>query len=267
MRDYLSQLVNKEKAFNRLNVTREYLQSYILLILQKNNFFNIASFVGGTSLRFISQLPRFSEDLDFSLKIEQKDFDFLALIKALRIELQAAGYRLNISYKDNTNVYVAMIKFSELLYPLGLSSNLNQNLNIKLDIDTNPPKGATNQVSLVNKYLPLTLDHYDLSSIMSGKINAIMTRKFVKGRDYYDIFWILTTHPRIVPNMVMLNNALAQFNISCKINDDNWKAELLKLIEGVDMKKVISDVSSFIEDSILIESFNINGFRLLLTAS
>jgi predicted nucleotidyltransferase component of viral defense system len=264
MRDYLNNLIKNTIDSNKLNITREYLQSYLLLLLQKKDFFSLASFVGGTCLRFIYDLPRYSEDLDFSLHITKNEFKFIELITFLKKELQGAGYSLEISYKNNSNVYVAMIKFADLLYPLGISTDKHQKLNIKLDIDTNPPEGAINNVSLINKSIPLTLRHYNLSSIFSGKVNALMTRQFVKGRDYYDIFWILNVHPEVTPNFSMLRNALNQFNIHRDINEDNWKNILLEVVQNVDMKKVISDVSSFIENSLFLESFNELGFQLLL---
>ncbi len=265
MKDHLKNILLNNDTGQRLNIAREYLQSYILLLLQKNNFFTIASFVGGTSLRFIYNLPRFSEDLDFSLKIKQKEFKFIPLIEYLKKELENAGYDISVSYKNNTNVYVVMFKFENILYDFGLSPNANQKLSIKMDIDTFPPVGFTESITLVSKYVPLTLAHYDMPSIFAGKMNAMFTRQFIKGRDYYDIFWMLSFYKGISPNIDFLNNSLKQFKLDLEINIDNWKDKLLEIIEGTNMDYVIKDVSVFIEDSLLLTSFNKQGFRLLLS--
>ena len=52
----------------KLNLLREYLQAFVLRSLHESEAFVHLSFVGGTALRFLFNLPRFSEDLDFSLE-------------------------------------------------------------------------------------------------------------------------------------------------------------------------------------------------------
>ena len=57
--------------------TKEIIQEIALYALWRADFFEVAAFQGGTSLRILHGLPRFSEDLDFILK--QADANFVWL--------------------------------------------------------------------------------------------------------------------------------------------------------------------------------------------
>jgi predicted nucleotidyltransferase component of viral defense system len=263
MKDELKSILSDVDVSNRLNVAREYLQSYVLLILQRYDFFRIAAFVGGTCLRIVYGIPRFSEDLDFSLLIKKEDFRFIELIRDIKKELELAGYSLDISYKDSSNVFNAMLKFEGIMNEFGISRNVSQKLSIKLDIDTCPPMGATLNTSLITKFFPLTIVHYDMGSILAGKMNALLTRSYIKGRDYFDIYWIMSLNAKIVPNIALLNNALAQFKNPVIVTAENWAPMILKVIEGSNMTIISKDVAPFIEKSVFLASFNMEGFRLL----
>ena len=65
-------LSSHESSYEAL---REILQEIVLLGLYDSGFFNHAAFYGGTALRILHKLPRFSEDLDFSLLEPNPDFD------------------------------------------------------------------------------------------------------------------------------------------------------------------------------------------------
>ena len=62
---------------------KEILQEIILFGLSRNEFISVAAFHGGTSLRILHQLPRFSEDLDFILKQPDPNFDWLDSANAI----------------------------------------------------------------------------------------------------------------------------------------------------------------------------------------
>ncbi|MBN1351099.1 nucleotidyl transferase AbiEii/AbiGii toxin family protein [candidate division KSB1 bacterium] len=65
-------------------------------------------------------------------------------------------------------------------------------ISIKIELDTNPPEGAKIVSSLLRKYAMLNIQHYDKSSLLAGKLYALFARKYVKGRDVYDLFWYLS---------------------------------------------------------------------------
>ena len=69
MKPLLARLVQDQRdGFRRISVAREYVQSRVLLSLQDAGAFTRWAFLGGTALRFLFDLPRYSEDLDFSLR-------------------------------------------------------------------------------------------------------------------------------------------------------------------------------------------------------
>ena len=116
MKDYCLELAGGRKtAAEKYNIMREYLQAYVLRIMHEKNMFGSTAFVGGTALRFLYDLPRFSEDLDFSLHKKPK-VAFADLMGIIKQELVLAGYEANVDYKEDKTVQSAFVKFEGLLY-------------------------------------------------------------------------------------------------------------------------------------------------------
>jgi len=227
---------------------REYLQNLILRILFKSGFFEYASFLGGTALRFVYGIKRYSEDLDFSLakKVEVESLD--VALERLINELML--HNLKVTYKRKTDgVYSIMIKFGGLLYEADMSHRQTQNLNIKIEVDINSPGGTFYETKVIDKYFTLTLKVNTLETLFAGKINAVLTRSYTKGRDYYDLFWYLTRFPYLSPNFEFLKNALIQseFPIHGKL-EDRWRNLLTEKVKAVDWSPVIKDIEVLIED-------------------
>src|SRR3546814_15685168 len=59
------------------------LQEIALYALWRADFFDVALFQGGTSLRILHGLSRFSEDLDFLLRAPDPEFDWTPYLNAL----------------------------------------------------------------------------------------------------------------------------------------------------------------------------------------
>lgn len=250
MKDYVLELVASRSGANaKLNAMREYLQAYVLRILHDEGFFRSAAFVGGTALRFLYDLPRFSEDLDFSQARSTAGQDFVGLMKKVDRELAAAGYSASIAYKTEKTVYNAMIKFEGLLREAGLSPMKSQKFSIKIEVDTRPPQGAALKTYVVNKHFPFTFLSYDTASLFAGKVHALLTRKYAKGRDYFDLGWYLSRWRDIVPNIAQLRNALEQTGWQGVQPDEaNWRVLLAQVVESADWKAVRRDVENFLEN-------------------
>lgn len=150
-----------------------------------------------------------------------------------------------------------MLKFAGgLLYQAGISPHEDQKLNIKLEIDTNPPSGFGVEESLVNQYFPLAFTHHDRESFIAGKCHAILQRKWAKGRDFFDLLYYLTRWKGITPNFKYLNNALNQTGYDGRaVTPDNWKKCLLERAEGVQWSRVIEDVRPFLLDREDVKAF------------
>jgi predicted nucleotidyltransferase component of viral defense system len=250
MREQIKDIVkiNLSRQDN-LNRIQEYIQAYFLYILYKKKFYQNLVFTGGTALRFIHKIQRFSEDLDFSLSSKAKKYDFSILLKDVRKEFELSGYGLEIKYKTDKNVHNAFLKFPGILYEVGLSGLKDEKISVKLEIDTNPPQGGIEESTLYNSIFMFYLVHYDLSSLFAGKLHALLTRKYTKGRDWYDLLWYMSKFKDLQPNFIMLNNALMQTQETpVVLSKENWKDELKNVIEELDIEKVRNDVSKFLEN-------------------
>ncbi|KAF0135044.1 MAG: hypothetical protein FD145_182 [Candidatus Saganbacteria bacterium] len=257
MKEYVLELANQQKSLNaKLNIMREYLQAYVLRILSDEGFFRYAAFLGGTALRFLYNLPRFSEELDFSLE-EKKEYSFEHLIKKVKDEFMAAGYKVSVSYNDQKTVQHAFLSFEELMYEAKISPMKNQKISIKIEIDTNPPQGAIHKKYIINKYFPIAFLSYDLSSLFTGKLHAVFSRKYTKGRDFFDIGWYLSKWKDLTPNFLLLKNSLLQTSYGKEIpTEENWRGRLSEVIKSTDWDKVRKDIENFLEQPKDLEVFS-----------
>lgn len=230
----------------RTHLTREFLQLFILKILYDRDYFKNLAFVGGTALRFLYNLRRFSEDLDFSL-INKKGYKFDVLLERIVYDLKSAGFSLDIKKNIEGTVQSAMLKFKDILYLLGLSKERHQKLFIKIEVDSNPPRGWHTELSLVSKHFVFTVVHFDIPSLYATKIHSCFFRKYIKGRDFYDLLWYLGG--KTVPNFELLNNAIEQTEHKrINLNTENFNDFLKERLAAIDFLKVKKDVERFIED-------------------
>ena len=244
---------------DKLNSAREYLQILILKILDEKEFFKFMAFTGGTALRVIFGVRRFSEDLDFSL-IKKGGFSFLEVNEGLVKGLNLTGLKVESKPKVKNTVLSLLLKFPGLLKQLGLSPLESQNLSIKIEVDSNPPKGGSVQNSLIQKSYIFNVTHFDLPSMYATKLHACFYRKYVKGRDFYDFIWYMSN--RAKPNLLLLNNAIEQTQgENPKINERNFKDFLLKGIERVDFNDARKDVERFLEDKGELRLFDAKNIR------
>ena len=249
MKEYLLELAASRKGFNaKLNAMREYLQAYLLKVLHEDGFFRGAAFIGGTALRFLHGLPRFSEDLDFSTA-QGETKSFVEIVTRIKREMAAAGYNVSISYNDKKTVQYAMIQCEGLLSEAGISPHPEQKLSVKIEIDTNPPAGASLETHVVNQYFPLAFLSYDTPSLFAGKLHALLNRKYTKGRDFFDVGWYLSRWRGLAPNMALLRNALEQTGWKAEFpTANNWRNFLYEVVRKADWEKVTLDVQNFLED-------------------
>ncbi|MBN2246411.1 MAG: nucleotidyl transferase AbiEii/AbiGii toxin family protein [Candidatus Aminicenantes bacterium] len=254
---------------HKLNVLREYLQNYILFLMQKAGMNLSLNFVGGTSLRFLYRIRRYSEDLDFSAAANWNPPKFSIYSTKLEAEIEKAGYSCGFFIKEEKTVQKLSIRFEDLLFELGLSPRKNQNLPINIEIDTNPPQGWKSERSIVDIHFPVLLQHYNKASLFAAKLTALFGRPYTKGRDVYDVFWFRSKWKNLIPNLELLNNGLAQVKAlknRVTLNEDNWLEVLKERIKDLDWKEVKRDIRPFLENPDEIITFNQDNMMLLLSA-
>ena len=255
---------NPRSSEEELNALKEITQEIALYSLYKAGFFQKAVFLGGTSLRIIHNLDRFSEDLDFSTRLPEPHFDLMTYLeKAMKI-MSTYGYNLSINkkfsadqlvqgrfLKDDSIKKILMFKYRQ---------DIRKKIKVKVEIDINPPTGANEQIKYLSFPVDFPIPVYDLSSLMSGKLHAILCRPFCKGRDWYDLLWY--TSQGVKPNLPFLKNALSQWgpwkNKSLSITSTFIQKELLKKIRLIKWNELVMDVRKFLTQE-RSESLNIWG--------
>lgn len=248
MKPYLHHLlVEIENPLLGRHLVREYLQARLLQSLQRTGAMIPLAFHGGTALRFLFGIARYSEDLDFTLEHQPGVYDFQRYLQTIEHDLAAEGYALTIKYNDQNVVHSALVRFPGLLYELKLSPHRNEILAIKLEIDTRPPAGATLTTTLIHRHVWLHLQHHDPASLLAGKLHALLQRPYTKGRDLYDLSWYLSQPVWPNPNLTLLNNALAQSNWrGPSLTQANWCEAIRKQLENLAWEQAVMDVQPFI---------------------
>lgn len=234
--------------FHRRSRAREYLQARILLALQDHGAFANWAFVGGTALRFLFGLPRYSEDLDFSLAAPGDNARFETLMKAVESDLRGEAYDIDLRLRAGCAISAALVKFRGLPHELGLSRHRDEVFTVRVEIDTCPPEGALTETRLVRRFVMLNLLHHDRASLFAGKVHAVLSRKFTKGRDLYDLAWYLADPGWPGPNLVLLANALRQTGWSGPaVTPESWRRLVAGKLATVDWNLAHQDVGPFLE--------------------
>jgi predicted nucleotidyltransferase component of viral defense system len=187
------------------NALREIIQEVALLGLWRAKFFEHAAFYGGTALRILYGLNRYSEDLDFSLLAPDPDFRLEAYGNSLQREIRSFGFQVSFDqprrpHERQTAIDSAFLKTNTLRELLVIEADPdllkglhpNKALKVKLEIDTNPPPGFDTENQYLLRPIPFSIRVYTLPDLFAGKLHAVLCRKWrtrVKGRDWYDLAW------------------------------------------------------------------------------
>jgi len=241
--DALGLALRTDDPIERTNILRDYIQACALRSLHESRAFEQLSFVGGTALRFLYDLPRYSEDLDFSLEAPQ-GYEPVRWMGKLKRDLQRLGFETELSWNDRKIVHVAWVRIAGILREAGIVERTEQKLSIKLEIDTHPPTGARTESRIVNRYLLFGVRHHDLPSMMAGKIHAILSRPYAKGRDWYDLLWYLSRRPPVEPNPTLLEAALLQTGT---LPPEGWRSAIVQRIMELDFRLIRTDIEPFLE--------------------
>lgn len=241
-------------AVEEENATKEIIQEIALYALWRADFFDVALFQGGTSLRILHALPRFSEDLDFLLRVPDPDFQWAPYLSAL-IEIFAQfGLKLEVQSKDKMDKAVreAILKDDSIASQLNLSfagSGRAKTIRIKLEIDTNPPVGSGEATTFLDFPADYEVRHQDLASNFALKIHALLCRPYLKGRDWFDFSWYVANGT--YPNLPLLATAILQAGPWRDQQDlhvgSEWLVAALKArITSIDWGAAATDVNRFL---------------------
>ncbi len=265
MKDHVKALIRPHDPLRARNVVREYLQARALRAMQGAGALTALAFQGGTCLRFLYSLPRYSEDLDFALEGDRTAYDLPRFLKAIHAELAAEGYRVELGIRQHRTVHRALTRFPGLLHELGLSPHRSEALTIRIEVDTNPPEGAGCEISLVRRHVTLRLFHHDRASLLAGKLHAVLQRGYAKGRDLYDLIWYLSDPNWPAPNLSLLNAALRQSAWEGdELTPRSWTGPVAERLQALNWERTLADVRPFLEEQDDIDLITRdNALRLL----
>lgn len=244
-------------AEEEMNAVREMLQEMILAGLSRTDFFVKAAFHGGTQLRIFEGVRRFSEDLDFALVSQDPSFQLLPYLEQVSEELSAIGVAMEVRDKSKASVTVkkgflkndSLVKILDLRFVGGRGTlGTPPKISIKMEVDSNPPAGATYRAHQLLFPFPASVRAFDRESSFSGKMHALLCRSYVKGRDWFDLVWYAGVKAKL--NHVLLSSALNQQGpwagkgiSTC----DEWVRErLLEVIAKMDWPAAKRDVLTFV---------------------
>ncbi|HLD50519.1 MAG TPA: nucleotidyl transferase AbiEii/AbiGii toxin family protein [bacterium] len=237
------------------NALREITQEIVLAGLSRAEFFKATAFQGGTCLRVLYSLERFSEDLDFVLQKPLSKFSFEPYFKNLRLECEAYGFQLETVDRSAADLTVKkgfvkddsigkILIFKHLKVIRG-----TKKINIKIEVDTNPPAGSHFETRFLDFPFPFSVTTQNLPSLFAGKSHALLCREYVKGRDWYD--FILYATRKTPVNFELLSSALDQQGPWAKQGlkiDRAWYFEQMEMkIRSIDWEAAKRDISRFLK--------------------
>lgn len=257
MIDMIKEKLRSYGATNALeeeNAVKEIVQEIALYALWRADFFDCAMFQGGTSLRILHGLPRFSEDLDFLLRVPDPSFDWSAYLKGMTKVFAQFGLKLTAQPRPRmaSTIREAVLKDDSIATQLDLSfagSGHRRAIKIKLEIDINPPAGSGEATTYLDFPTDYEVRHQDLASNFALKIHALLCRGFLKGRDWFDFSWYVSRG--VTPNLVLLQNALVQAgpwarDTSLRVDMPWLNDSLSTAIGSIAWKEAASDVERFL---------------------
>lgn len=279
MNDLLKQLISKplpESEQEVIQLLRESLQSLTLLGLWRSNFFEHAAFYGGTALRILYGLDRFSEDLDFSLLKPNNDFTFEKYRDAIIRELEAFGFEVSFEIKEkskSSEIESAFIKTNTLNQlivieaPASITSVFDKQkiMKVKLEVDTNPPMGFDTEMKYVFSPIQFAVKSFTLPSLFAGKMHAILCRKWktrVKGRDWYDFAWYVGNYPEL--NLRHLEERMRQsgdYKEETELTKNKFLEILGTTIKNLDIEKAKEEVEPFVDNKMSLDLWSKEFFR------
>lgn len=256
----------------------EIVQEIALLGLYRGGFFNHAAFYGGTALRIFYGLDRFSEDLDFSLLKSDKSFDLASFTPVVQDELGAYGLEMTVTEKIKKNdspMKSAFIKGGTQIHLLKIASiqppvtgiHPQEQIRVKLEVDTQPPGGATFEMKYQLLPVPYSVRLYSLPSLFAGKVHALLCRSWktrVKGRDFYDYVWFLSKSiPVDVGHLAARMKQTGHLPADAALTEQELKGLLSKRFVSIDFDQARKDVLPFIKNPDAVHLWSADFFSTI----
>lgn len=241
-------------AVEQEHALAEMMQHYVLAGLAHAGLFREALFHGGTCLRILHGMRRFSEDLNFMLKRPQPDFAWTRYLEPVGELCAREGIALELQDRSEVDgaIKKAFVKTDSIgkvvLIDLPFNRDLRKKIRIKLEIDTNPPAGSGFESAYISFPVLSALTTQTLESGFGTKSHALLCRDYVKGRDWYDLLWYIERGG--VPDLPLLERAIEQQGPWAgrgQTVTPSWYLEAMRArVAAVDWRAARADVIRFV---------------------
>lgn len=271
MADVFNQMLSKYEMRTKdekLNALHEVMQQVTLAGLYRGGFFKEAAFYGGTCLRVFHQLPRFSEDMDFSLLQRNTAFSLENYFDFITTEFKALGRKISIEKKQKRNetpIESAFLKDSTEIYNVKFQTE--KTVKIKIEVDKDPPLLFQTENSLLLHPYSFMTRCFTLPNLFAGKMHALLFRKWktrIKGRDWYDFEWYVRNNIKL--NFTHFKERAAQSEGNDDLRDlslNDFTLMLKDKLSSADIKMVMNDVRPFLRNQADLEIWSTDYFLQL----
>lgn len=279
MNDAVQRMLRRYQINNQADAERairEILQEITLVGLWRGKFFEHAAFYGGTALRILYNLDRFSEDLDFTLLDTKQPFDWKLFERSVTEELLSYGFEVSFLEKKKqieTAVRSAFLKTNtqHALLQIGIKNLINRGMHqealirIKVEIDSDPISGFEIESVYLREPLPISIRVLNQPSLFAGKASAALYRAWkqrIKGRDWYDLVWFLRQgiplNPHYLEECMRVNKELGKEEA---LTEEKVKNLLYQRLETIDLNIAKQDVKPFLRDPTQLDLWSVDFFR------
>jgi predicted nucleotidyltransferase component of viral defense system len=255
-------------AEGAINGLREVIQEVALAGLYRGGFLEKAAFYGGTCLRIFYGLPRFSEDLDFSLLAPDPDFSLEPYFKAVRDEFLSLGLDVEISAKQKTvrtGIESAFLKSDTRLFSLAVHTD--KTVKIKFEVDTQPPLGFAAEEKLLMQPYSFYVKCFSPADLFAGKMHALLFRNWkarVKGLDWFDFEWYVRNGiPMNLSHFVIRARQIGHLHEET-LSEMGFRDLLERRIDALDVASAVNDVSRFVKELDALNIWSREYFRELV---
>lgn len=259
------------------NALKEILQEIILLGLDRNDFFEKSAFYGGTALRIMYGLDRFSEDLDFTLLKPDPTFKLDKYFPGLERELKAFGFEFSlqrVNKSEERATESAFLKASTQMLFLNIHGakgfaegiQKNQTLKIKFEVDVDPATSFETEIKTLFLPSPYTVKTLTLPSLFGGKMHAALLRKWktrIKGRDFYDVQWYMARQTPL-KKKYLEDKMIASGALKEPLTKDLLVSLFENRVDTIDWDQAKQDVLGFLRDKNQVKLWSATFFKEMI---
>ena len=255
---------NPQNVTQKTNAQHQVMQQIVLAGLQKGGFFEHAAFYGGTCLRIFHGLPRFSEDMDFTLMEKNPAIHLENYFQPIREVFALTGKDVVITKKEKLHfgrVESAFLKEDTTAYDIAFQTE--KTIKVKIELDTNPPLLFDTEQKLMMQPYSTMIRCLTLPDLFAGKMHALVFRNWktrIKGRDWYDFEWYIRHN--IPLHFAHLQERIREFN-GQEVTRDEFMHLLRERLANANISQVKEDVLPFVNNPSELDIWSNEYFGLL----